>query len=117
VNDIDLKVYLLDLMKAERRRLDQREKMRAEQLRLQHREYKRRLDDLNHEAERIALIQENYVPRETYDAYVLRQEEEATRLREAVNLAAGGRIGSGELLTRLATFAAIIAAIIAYVHG
>jgi hypothetical protein len=117
LTEVELKTYLLDLMKAERRRLDQREKLKAEQLRLQHREYKRRLEDLNHEAERIALIQENYVPRETYDAYVLRQEEEATRLREAVTLAKGGRIGSGELLTRLAAFAAIVASIAAYLHG
>ena len=36
-------------------------------LQLQEREYARRLDDLNHEAERLRNMQVSYLPREVYD--------------------------------------------------
>lgn len=43
------------------------EKVRAEALRLQAKEYKRRLSDLNGEAERLRNIQATYIPREVFE--------------------------------------------------
>lgn len=39
-------------------------------LKLQAREYERRLADLNHEADQLKNIQTKYVPRETYEAHI-----------------------------------------------
>lgn len=114
---VSLRTYILDLFKAERIRVDEREKHNRRQLRLQHEEYKRRLDDLNHEAERIALIQESYVPRETFDGYVEKQEEDAQRVREALSLASGEKLGSGEIITRLFASLGFLMAIIGLIIG
>jgi multidrug resistance efflux pump len=116
---VALRRYLLDLMKAERQRLDEREKMNQRQLKIQHREYERRLKSLNHEAARIAKIQEDYVPRETFDAFVTKYDEDAKRIREALSLASGQKLGSSEIITRFmasASFVGIIIGILTHGH-
>lgn len=68
----------------------------SEALRLQHEEYKRRLHDLNGEAQRLRDIQATYVPRESYESYVKEAEAKAAALlarvdetREALEKATG----------------------------
>lgn len=53
-----------------------------DRLKLQAKEYKRRLDALNGEAERLRSMQASYVPREVYAQFEMSTNKEITALRE-----------------------------------
>ncbi len=88
---IDMKEYTELLDKADREHttllieliktiLEEHQKALA----LQHKEYERRLEALNGEAARIRSIQETYVPRETYEAFIKEQAVAAKLLSDRI---------------------------------
>ena len=65
-------------------------KLKEDAVKLQAAEYHRRLDDLNHEAERLKSMQGTYLPRELYESRHREIDIRLTTVERNVWLATGG---------------------------
>jgi hypothetical protein len=82
---VSLREYIETLIENERQLRDAQNRATSEALRIQAEEYGRRLHDLNGEASRLREIQSNYVPRETYEAYLKEQSAVQQGLAKALD--------------------------------
>jgi hypothetical protein len=77
----------------------------------QHREYERRLDELNHAHQRAVEVQHTYVTDEKFEAFVERYGENRDATATALNLAAGSKQGvtaTGRVIVTAVTLAATV---------
>lgn len=78
----------LDWIKEKFKSVNQKFKARENELKLQAKEYERRLEGLNHEAERLKDMQKTYITRELFDRTMdlvgQRNEKEVNALRERI---------------------------------
>jgi len=85
-------------------RLEEQLKGARETLSLQAREYERRLDILNHEAEQLKTMQINYVPRETHDNFRREIEEKMNGFGRLVYIGVGICLATEIVLQFLVNF-------------
>jgi hypothetical protein len=109
-DDISLREHFEILMARDREALEKA-------LELQAREYERRLDDLNHEAERLTNMQNNYVHQEVYEQYKESVNLELRKLREYRSVQEGRAQAFTVVTGIVAVFGSVVVStIVSFIH-
>lgn len=88
----ELKSSEYKLLIAEIRLLRKIGKQKSKALKLQAKEYERRLEILNHEAQKLATMQATYMPREVYVTEQYEQDKKIGALSEWKSKSEGGQV-------------------------